>query len=114
MRIFVGWLEVVEGTRNRQEVIVRIFRIDTRFEGMTLDLQRFLTGWKRFSRGNANLPFHQILPGDRVYISDDPMVASRDRISKTLNPMERLISFASLGTGLIRRMQATGRDIARF
>ena len=48
-----------------QEIVVGVFRADARLDGMAADLELALRQRQRLARGDAQLPFHQVLPGDR-------------------------------------------------
>jgi polysaccharide export outer membrane protein len=47
---------------------------------------------------------YQILPGDRVFIAEDKMVAFDTQLGKLLAPFERLMGFTLLGTNTVTRM----------
>jgi polysaccharide biosynthesis/export protein len=45
----------------------------------------------------------QVLPGDRVFIADDPMVALDTRLAKLFAPFERVMGFSLLTVGTVTR-----------
>lgn len=47
--------------------------------------------------GSANTNY-QLMPGDRVYIQEDKLVATDTFVSKVISPFERIAGFISLGT----------------
>lgn len=47
---------------------------------------------------------YQILPGDRVFIAEDKLVAFDTQIAKFTAPMERIMGFVLLGTGTSTRL----------
>jgi len=47
---------------------------------------------------------YQILPGDRVFIAEDKMVALDTTIAKLTAPLERVAGFVLLGTGVATRL----------
>ena len=61
------------------------------------------------TRGGSSATNYQILPGDRVYIAEDGMVAVNTFVSKVTAPIERLLGLSSLGTSTVRGMQTLGR-----
>jgi polysaccharide export outer membrane protein len=61
------------------------------------------------TRGGSSATNYQILPGDRVYIAEDGMIAANTWLSKAISPLERLLGVSSLGTSTIRGMQTLGR-----
>jgi len=66
--------------------------------------------WAAITRGAATATNYQVLPGDRIYISEDKVVATTNWIAKTIAPLERLLGFTSLGTSTIRGAQTLGRE----
>lgn len=53
--------------------------------------------------GNADTNF-QVLPGDRVYVAEDHMVAFDTFVGKVVSPFERLFGFTLLGTQTVTRL----------
>lgn len=51
---------------------------------------------------------YQLLPGDRLYIAEDPMLKFDSVISKITRPWERLFGFVSLGTATLNRIERFG------
>lgn len=47
---------------------------------------------------------YQVLPGDRVFIAEDKLVAFDTKIAKFTAPLERLMGFVLLGTGTATRL----------
>ena len=47
---------------------------------------------------------YQILPGDRVFIAEDKLVAFDTQIAKFTAPLERIMGFVLLGTGTTTRL----------
>jgi polysaccharide export outer membrane protein len=47
---------------------------------------------------------YQILPGDRVFIAEDKLVAFDTQIAKLTAPLERIMGFVLLGTGTATRL----------
>lgn len=61
--------------------------------------------WDAITRGANTCTNYQILPGDRVFIAEDGMVALDGLISRMLNPVERLFGFTLLGAQTIQSLQ---------
>ena len=53
--------------------------------------------WKDITRHASMASNYQILPGDRVFIMEDRMIATYRFIDKLLNPFERILGFSLLG-----------------
>jgi protein involved in polysaccharide export with SLBB domain len=47
---------------------------------------------------------YQVLPGDRVFVAEDKMVAFDTQLAKLLAPFERMMGFTLLGTGTVTRL----------
>jgi protein involved in polysaccharide export with SLBB domain len=47
---------------------------------------------------------YQVLPGDRIFIAEDKMVAFDTHIAKLTAPLERIMGFTLLGTGTATRL----------
>lgn len=48
---------------------------------------------------------YQILPGDRVYVAEDKLVAFDNGLAKVMAPAERLFGFTLLGTSVVQRLR---------
>ena len=47
---------------------------------------------------------YQVLPGDRVFIAEDKMIALDTSVGKFTAPFERIMGFTLLGTGTVTRL----------
>jgi polysaccharide biosynthesis/export protein len=66
--------------------------------------------WEAISAGGQTKTNYQILPGDRLYIVDDSLVAMNDYIGMVTNPVSRLLNTSLLGTSTVRSGQTIGRN----
>ena len=48
---------------------------------------------------------YQILPGDRVYVAEDRLVATDTFLGKVLAPGERVLGFVSLATSTVQELR---------
>lgn len=64
--------------------------------------------WDQISRGGGTATNYQLLPGDRLYIAEDPLIRFDSVISKYTRPFERLFGFVSLGTAMANRISRYG------
>jgi polysaccharide export outer membrane protein len=46
---------------------------------------------------------YQLLPGDRVFIAEDPFIAFDTGLAKITAPLERIMGFSLLGVGTTTR-----------
>ena len=53
------------------------------------------------------------MPGDRVFIAADDMIAFNTFVTKVTAPIERLLGIASLGTSFARSAETMGREYNR-
>jgi polysaccharide biosynthesis/export protein len=66
--------------------------------------------WNAISRGALTDTNYQILPGDRVYVVNDSLVAVNTFLDKVTSPVQRLLSISTLGATTARNMQSLGRE----
>jgi protein involved in polysaccharide export with SLBB domain len=64
--------------------------------------------WDEISRGASTATNYQLMPGDRLYIAEDPYVRFDSVVAKYTRPFERLFGFVSLGTGMANRITRYG------
>jgi len=60
-------------------------------------------------RGGMTATNYQVLPGDRVYISEDNLMALSNFVNKVLAPIERVAGVGSLYGSTVRNFQTLGR-----
>ncbi len=65
------------------------------------------------ARGGMTATNYQVMPGDRVYISEDGLASFSNLINKILAPMERIAGVGSLYGSTIRNFQMLGRNFNR-
>jgi polysaccharide biosynthesis/export protein len=70
--------------------------------------------WVAISRGGASATNYQLMPGDRVFITEEPLVATNNYLVKLISPVERLLGVTSLGISTVRSSQLMGRDFNRY
>jgi len=76
--------------------------------------QHLPVDWVAISRGASTATNYQLMPGDRVFIADDKLIAVNTTMSKLLAPVERLLGISSLGINTVRASQVMGRDYNRL
>jgi polysaccharide export outer membrane protein len=59
--------------------------------------------WVALSKFGVTATNYQVLPGDRVFIAEDTLVAFDTRLSKLLTPVERVFGFSTLGVSTFSR-----------
>lgn len=67
------------------------------------EVQILPVDWFAITEQAATNSNYQILPGDRVFIAEDKMVAFDTRLAKLLAPFERVMGFSLLGVGTVTR-----------
>ena len=66
------------------------------------------------TKGGSTATNYQIMPGDRVFIAEDNLMAFNNLpVNKLTAPVERMLGIASLGTSFIRSTQTMGRNFNR-
>jgi polysaccharide export outer membrane protein len=58
--------------------------------------------WKEITKGAATATNYQILPGDRIFIAENKMVALDAMLNKIIAPFERVMGFTLLGSQTIQ------------
>jgi len=66
--------------------------------------------WVNISRGASTATNYQLMPGDRLFIAQDNLVAFDSFVSKITRPFERLLGFVSLGTATANRITRFGKS----
>jgi polysaccharide biosynthesis/export protein len=58
--------------------------------------------WKEITKGGGTATNYQILPGDRIFIAENKMIALDSTLQKTIAPFERIFGFTLLSTQAIQ------------
>ncbi len=53
---------------------------------------------------------YQLMPGDRLFVSEDKLVAFDTRLGKIISPFERIFGFTSLGANTIRSVNTVNQQ----
>jgi protein involved in polysaccharide export with SLBB domain len=64
--------------------------------------------WDEIARGAATATNYQLMPGDRLFIAEDPWVRFNSIATKVTLPFERMFGFISLGTAMLNRISRFG------
>jgi polysaccharide biosynthesis/export protein len=64
--------------------------------------------WDEISRGASTATNYQLMPGDRLFIAEDPWVRFNSVVVKLTSPFERMFGFVSLGTAMANRITRFG------
>jgi polysaccharide export outer membrane protein len=60
--------------------------------------------WQAVSAYGATSTNYQLMPGDRVFVAEDHLIACDTRLAKLLAPLERAMGFTLLATGTATRL----------
>ena len=60
--------------------------------------------WDQVVKGGSTTTNYQILPGDRVFIADNPWADLNNFVARTISPFERLFNFGLLNTNAIQTL----------
>jgi polysaccharide export outer membrane protein len=58
--------------------------------------------WVAVTKGGSSATNYQLMPGDRVFVAEDHLIATDTMIGKILSPMERIFGFTLLGTTTVQ------------
>ncbi len=61
--------------------------------------------WKAITAEGITTTNYQLAPGDRIYVNADHLIAFDNTISKLLNPVERILGFTLLGSGVVQNFR---------
>ena len=70
--------------------------------------QHLPVDWDAITRGGVTATNYQVLPGDRIFIAEDGLVATSNFISRVTAPLEGLFGFTSLGASTVRTLKNMG------
>jgi polysaccharide export outer membrane protein len=65
------------------------------------------------TKGASTATNYQVMPGDRVFVAEDNMIAANSWLTKMTAPLERVLGLASLGTSSARGWETLGREYNR-
>jgi polysaccharide export outer membrane protein len=60
--------------------------------------------WLAVTQRGDTTTNYQLLPGDRLYVSEDKLVAVDTKLGKIISPMERILGFTALGTSTVQNL----------
>lgn len=69
----------------------------------TNNVQVLPVDWKAITAQASTASNYQVMPGDRIFVAEDEMVALDTRLAKFLAPIERAMGFSLLGVGVATR-----------
>ena len=64
---------------------------------------RLVVNWEDITANGNACSNYQILPGDRIFIEEDHLIAADTALGKLFAPMERIMGFSLLGVGTVTR-----------
>ncbi len=64
--------------------------------------------WNAITQGGSTCTNYQLLPGDRVYVRADALIAADNWLAKVLSPVERLFGITLLGSSTVNSIQNSG------
>lgn len=63
--------------------------------------QKMYVDWRGITQDAVTTTNYQLLPGDRIYVKADPLIATDSFIAKITTPMSRLFGVTLLGNGTV-------------
>ncbi|MBS0261798.1 MAG: polysaccharide biosynthesis/export family protein [Planctomycetes bacterium] len=67
--------------------------------------QKMFVDWRGITQDAVTTTNYQLLPGDRIYVKADPMIATDTFIAKFTVPMSRLFGVTLLGNGTVNSIK---------
>lgn len=68
--------------------------------------------WNDITRNGATTTNYQIMPGDRIYLAENKLIAADSFVGKILTPVERLFGFATLGAESVEEIKHPAQAFA--
>ena len=68
--------------------------------------------WEEITAGAATATNYQVLPGDRIFIAENKMIAFDSVLNKTIAPFERIFGFTLLGTQTVQTINRFPQGIS--
>ena len=65
--------------------------------------------WDGITRGASTATNYQLLPGDRLFIAEDKLIAFDTFVGKVTRPFERIFGFTILGTQMVNRIRTVNQ-----
>jgi polysaccharide biosynthesis/export protein len=69
--------------------------------------------YEAITKGASAATNYQLMPGDRVFVAGDSLIATNTFLGKMTAPIERLLGIVSLGTSAARSWETLGREYNR-
>ncbi len=69
--------------------------------------------WDAIVQGASTETNYQVLPGDRIFIAEDPMIAFTSLVGKITSPFEQVLGFGSLTASTVRNWKSIDVPLAR-
>jgi polysaccharide export outer membrane protein len=66
--------------------------------------QKMYVDWRGITQDAVTSTNYQMLPGDRLYVKADPLIAADSQIAKITVPLSRIFGFTLLGNGAVRSL----------
>jgi polysaccharide export outer membrane protein len=66
--------------------------------------QKMYVDWRGITQDAVTATNYQLLPGDRLYVKADPLIAADSQIAKITVPLSRILGFTLLGNGAVRAL----------
>jgi polysaccharide export outer membrane protein len=69
----------------------------------TCKMQVLPVDWRAITAQGATATNYQLMPGDRIFVKQDSLVAFDNNFGKLIAPFERIMGFSMLGVGTVTR-----------
>jgi hypothetical protein len=68
-------------------------------------VQRLYVNWNDITKKGETKTNYQIMPGDRIFLAENKLIATDSLVGKILNPIERAFGFATLGAESVEEIK---------
>jgi len=68
--------------------------------------QKMFVDWRAITQDAVTTTNYQLLPGDRIYVKADPLIATDTFLAKVITPMSRVFGVTLLGNGTVHSLKS--------
>ncbi|HEY7313480.1 MAG TPA: polysaccharide biosynthesis/export family protein [Gemmataceae bacterium] len=70
-------------------------------------MQMFPINWPALTQGGSPATNYQLLPGDRLFVQSNRLIALNNRLNQFFSPIERVFGFTLLGSATVGSVEST-------
>ncbi|HEY7426752.1 MAG TPA: polysaccharide biosynthesis/export family protein [Gemmataceae bacterium] len=71
------------------------------------NMQLFPINWPALTQGGSPATNYQLMPGDRLFVKSNPLIAANNRLNQFFSPIERVLGFTLLSSATVGSVENT-------